>query len=167
MIISGTELSLHFKNKLKNKISSLSVTPCLSVILVGSRIESRTYVNMKKISAEYVGIDFQLFQFEDNVTEIELISKMNELNRNSKVNGIIVQLPLPKHLNEERIIEYIHDDKDVDCMKCKNIGKMILRNRTPNFIPCTPKGVMKILDKFDLESKEIIRKKCNSYNVPF
>lgn len=156
MIISGTELSLDIKNKLKNKLSLLEDLPCLSVILVGDRIESKTYVNMKKIACEYINMDFKLFSFPEDVTEIELISKIGELNSNKQVNGIIVQLPLPKHLDEGKIIENISDYKDVDCMKCNNIGKMMLKGRNSHFLPCTPKGVMKMLKNFDLESKDVI-----------
>jgi len=128
---------------LKNEVAALKekgINPGLAVIIVGDDPASRVYVNNKKKACEEIGIYSLEYALPKETTEEELISLINELNDKKEVNGILVQLPVPKHINEENIINAIDPKKDVDAFHPVNVGKIMVGNF--DFVPCTPAGVM-------------------------
>ncbi len=133
-------VSLEIKNIQNNK----QRVPCLAVILIGNDPASAVYVRNKKIACSKVGIKSLEFILSDNVTQIELTKLVDQLNTNNDVDGILVQLPLPKHLDGKLIIDSIFSNKDVDGFSRYNMGSLALN--VPNIRPCTPHGVMYILD---------------------
>ena len=126
-------------------------TPHLAAILVGNSGASETYVASKVKNCDETGFGSSLIRFNDDVTEAELLAKINELNADNYVDGILVQLPLPQHIDDEKIIEAIHPDKDVDGFHPMNIGRMVQGFDT--FIPATPYGVLLMLEYFKIETK--------------
>jgi len=128
-----------------------NVIPGLAVVLVGDRKDSTTYVNMKKKAAEEVGVKFTLCHLPVDISEKELIAHVIELNKNPDVHGIIVQLPLPNHINEENVVTNVSVEKDVDGLLPENIGKLAMKGRSPTFISCTPKGCMELLRRYNVE----------------
>lgn len=157
-IIDGKKISTEIKDELKEKVSLLKKEgkeTCLAVIQVGSDPASSVYVKNKKKACEYIGINSLIFNYPENVTENILIEKIKELNEDSKVNGILVQLPLPKHINEKKIIETIDPRKDVDGFNEKNVGALCVGNN--GFISCTPFGIIELLKRSDIE---IVGKHC-------
>lgn len=155
-IISGKNVSEKIRKDLIKKIKSLNNKLKLVVIRVGNNSSSIIYINNKRKACNEVGIIFEEVYFEENVKEEEIINKIKELNSDSKVTGILVQLPLPKHLNEDVIINSIDYRKDVDGLTTINLGK--LNNNEKCIIPCTAKGIMTLLDeyKIDLEGKNVV-----------
>ena len=119
--------------------------PGLAVVLVGERKDSQTYVRSKKKGCEEVGIRSFGTDLPASATEEEVLRVVQEYNSNPEVHGILVQLPLPKHINEERILDAISIDKDVDGFHPMNIGMLAMRGRNPMYVPCTPKGCIELL----------------------
>lgn len=163
-IINGTELSKSIKNDLKIKIDDIknkyNKVPCLAVILVGDNPASQVYVKNKEKACEKCGIKSLKYNLSENTTEEELVNLIDKLNKNKEVNGILVQLPLPKHISDKKIIEKINPDKDVDCFHPINVGKMFIGDFDFNksMLPCTPKGCVKLLKsvlKEDLSGKKV------------
>lgn len=143
-ILNGKELSFAIKDTLKEKIAKLSTSPTLAVIIVGSDEASQIYVKNKEQACRFVGITPKTFALDEKTSKEELLSLINKLNTDRKINGILIQLPLPKHLNSAEILEKISPLKDVDGFTPQNIG--YLQNKTStSFIPCTPKGIMKLI----------------------
>jgi methylenetetrahydrofolate dehydrogenase (NADP+) / methenyltetrahydrofolate cyclohydrolase len=145
-VINGKDLSMELKAEMKKEVHDLrnkNVVPHLTVVLVGNNPASESYVNGKKRASEEVGISSEIIKLEDTVTEKELLKVIDRLNRNDKVHGILVQLPLPKHIHVQHIIEFIDPKKDVDGFHPYNIGKMMTGQDT--FLPCTPYGILTIL----------------------
>lgn len=155
-ILSGKEPAedLKFEVHLRNKLEMY--TPKLAIIMVGENPASRAYVNGKKRDCEDCGIDFELIQFDDNVKQCTIEKTVARLNEDETVNGILVQLPLPAHLNKKAIIDSICPEKDVDCFSEANLGSLFL-NR-PVFKPCTPFGIMELLSyyKISVEDKHCV-----------
>lgn len=152
-IIDGKAVSAAVKDEVKNEVEQLKKSgsvPCLAVVLVGNDPASKVYVGNKKKACEYCGIKSLEYLLDENTTEEELLSLINVLNNDSAVNGILVQLPLPKHINEEHIINSIVPSKDVDAFHPVNVGKNMIGN--PDFLPCTPAGVMEMLKKYNIET---------------
>ena len=152
-IIDGKAVSAAVKDEVKNEVEQLKKSgsvPCLAVVLVGNDPASKVYVGNKKKACEYSGIKSLEYLLDENTTEEELLSLINVLNNDSAVNGILVQLPLPKHINEEHIINSIVPSKDVDAFHPLNVGKIMIGN--PDFLPCTPAGVMEMLKKYNIET---------------
>ena len=152
-IIDGKAVSAAVKDEVKNEVEQLKKSgsvPCLAVVLVGNDPASKVYVGNKKKACEYCGIKSLEYLLDENTTEEELVSLINVLNNDSAVNGILVQLPLPKHINEEHIINSIVPSKDVDAFHPVNVGKIMIGN--PDFLPCTPAGVMEMLKKYNIET---------------
>ena len=137
-------------------ISNGGKKPHLAAILVGNNGASETYVNAKVKACERVGFDSTLVRFDDDVSEIELLNEVRKINDNSKIDGLIVQLPLPKHISEIKVTEAIDPKKDVDGFHPENAG--LLSIGSPRFIPCTPKGVMRIFEyyKISLSGKHVV-----------
>jgi methylenetetrahydrofolate dehydrogenase (NADP+)/methenyltetrahydrofolate cyclohydrolase len=124
--------------------------PHLAAVLVGYNGASLTYVNAKVKACEEVGFQSTLVQLPEDISEVDLLSKVNELNNDPDIDGYIVQLPLPKHINEHKVTEAIHPLKDVDGFHPENLGKMVLN--LPTFLPATPFGIMKLLEINGIET---------------
>jgi methylenetetrahydrofolate dehydrogenase (NADP+)/methenyltetrahydrofolate cyclohydrolase len=151
-IISGKIVSEKLRLELKDSISKFIVesghTPGLAVVLVGEDPASRVYVRNKHKACLEVGINSYEINLPGDTTEEKLISVIDELNSDNNVDGILVQLPLPKHINEERVINRINPNKDVDAFSPANVGKIMIGNYT--FLPCTPAGVMELLKHYNI-----------------
>ena len=131
-------------------ISNGGKKPHLAAILVGNNGASETYVNAKVKACERVGFDSTLVRFDDDVSEIELLNEVRKINDNSKIDGLIVQLPLPKHISEIKVTEAIDPKKDVDGFHPVNLGRMTLN--LPTFLPATPAGIVELLDRYNIET---------------
>lgn len=158
-IIDGKKISGELKEELKIKVRGLKengVEISLAVIQVGSDPASSVYVNNKKKACAYIGINSLAYELEENVSETELLELIYELNDNPIVNGILVQLPLPRHINEERIIKAIIPSKDVDGFHAENVGAMCIGQS--GFLPCTPAGIIQLLKRsgIEIEGKECV-----------
>ncbi|KAL0470009.1 C-1-tetrahydrofolate synthase [Neurospora intermedia] len=156
--IDGTALAKRIREGLRATIEETKKTnprfrPCLKIIQVGDRSDSSTYVRMKLKAAEECGIEAELIKFDENATEAELVAKVVQLNNDSTVHGMLVQLPLPKHISEYAVTSAVADEKDVDGFGTLNIGELAKRGGHPYFIPCTPKGVMALLAEAGVELK--------------
>ena len=147
-IIDGKALSLSLKEEMKMKMPQLEAQygrkPCLSVIIVGDNPASRSYVKGKIKAAEFVGMESRLIEFPENVAQEELLSKISELNSDSEVDGILVQLPLPAHIDEDKVIDAIASEKDVDGFHPQNVARLWLGR--PCTVPCTPKGIIAMIE---------------------
>lgn len=143
-LIDGKKLAAECREKLKIKISSFPQKPTLAVIQVGDNPASDVYVRNKEKACQDVGITPQTFHLSDSIKEDDLLDLIKKLNQNPEINGILVQLPLPKHLNEKKILSHINPIKDVDGFHPENVGLMIQKNPS-TFIPCTPKGIIHLI----------------------
>lgn len=142
MIIDGKKFAQELRNEIKKEIESIkktrNTTPCLTVILVGNHTPSEIYVRNKELSAKEVGITSEVIRFESSITQEKLIEVIHGLNKDKKVHGILVQLPLPPHINGSKIIEEIDPKKDVDGFHPVNVGN--LSSGKDSLVPCTPLG---------------------------
>ena len=156
MIMNGKEVSIKIKEKLKAEVSCLKEKPSLVVIQVGNNPASDIYVKSKEKLALEIGYEFEHIRFEENVSEEEIIKKIEEINANSNINGVIVQLPIPKHLNTNKIINTINPIKDIDGLTELNAGKLLTTET--KLISCTPKGIMTLLKEYrvSLEGKHVV-----------
>jgi len=152
-ILDGKATSNQIKEELSQEVSALKASgkrpPHLAAVLVGNDGASLTYVGSKVRSCEKIGFDSTLIRLEDNVTQDELLETINSLNNDTTLDGFIVQLPLPKHIDEEVVLHAINPDKDVDGFHPTNFGKMALGMET--FIPATPFGIMELLHRYKLD----------------
>ena len=157
IILDGKGLREKLLAELKLKIDALVKKPSLAVILVGDDAASKIYVNNKRKTAEKLGITSQVIEYPANTPEATIISKINELNQDASVNAILVQLPLPEHINKQRVINSISPQKDVDCFTLENYGKLAT-GLEPAVYPCTPKGILLLLDEYgiDLDGKRVV-----------
>lgn len=155
LVLDGKIASAAVKASLLQKTQALQAagkrSPHLAAILVGNNGASETYVASKVKNCDETGFGSSLIRFNEDVTEADLLAKIHELNEDKNVDGILVQLPLPKHIDDEKIIEAIHPDKDVDGFHPINIGRMVQGIDT--FIPATPYGVLLMLEHFKIETK--------------
>ncbi|SFP23460.1 bifunctional methylenetetrahydrofolate dehydrogenase/methenyltetrahydrofolate cyclohydrolase FolD [Salibacterium halotolerans] len=144
-IISGKEVAASLRGKIKDKVQSLAdtVVPGLAVILVGDNPASRSYVRGKEKASAEAGIYSELTEMDADVAEETLLNKVQEYNDNPDIHGILVQLPLPEHISEKKVIETISPKKDVDGFHPINIGRMMTGQDA--FLPCTPYGIMQML----------------------
>ncbi len=153
-ILDGKKVSNDIKNEIAQEVSLMKErgekVPHLAAVLVGDNGASLTYVNSKVKSCERIGFDSTLVKLPADITEADLLSKIDELNNNIDIDGFIVQLPLPKHIDEEKILLAVHPDKDVDGFHPTNFGKMALD--MPSFIPATPFGIMELLERYKVET---------------
>lgn len=154
-ILNGKDLSAKIKDEIKCASEEHTQTPILAVITIGDDAASAVYVRNKKKACEYVGFSFMHFDYLSEVKESVVIRKIKELNRDKTVNGILLQLPIPDHFNLEKIINTIDPRKDVDGLTTTNMGKLLSGNY--GMIPCTPKGILEILDYYNvsLEGKNV------------
>lgn len=148
-LLDGKSLSQTIKNEIKTevdkRIANGKKRPHLAAILVGNDGASETYVGHKVKSCQQVGFESTLLRFEEDATEQEVLNAVNQLNNDIEIDGFIVQLPLPKHINEEKIINAINPNKDVDGFHPSNVGKLTLG--LPTYVSATPKGVMTLLER--------------------
>ncbi|KAL7125619.1 hypothetical protein ABFS83_14G129200 [Erythranthe nasuta] len=156
-IIDGKAIAQTIRSEIAVEVKHLSQTynkvPGLAVVIVGKRKDSQSYVGMKRKACAEVGIKSFDIDLPEDVTESDLITKLHQLNANPDVHGILVQLPLPKHINEEKILTEISLDKDVDGFHPLNIGKLAMKGRDPLFVPCTPKGCLELLSRSGISVK--------------
>ncbi len=154
IIIDGRKRSNEIKEKLEKETglfkSEKGITPGLAVILVGDNPASKVYVNMKEKACEQLGFKSFKYNFDKNATEQELISCIDDMNKNPEVHGILVQLPLPEHINEQKIIFKIDPEKDVDGFHPENLGKLMIG--CPKYLPCTPLGIQKLLEYYEIQT---------------
>ncbi len=158
-ILSGLEASKALYSSLESRITSLKskgIVPGLAAVLVGNNPASEIYVRNKTKKFEALGLKTDLFRLNEDVSELELLSLIEKLNSDNQFHGILVQLPLPKHINSEKVLNAIIPTKDVDGFHPENAG--LLSIGKPRFIPCTPKGMIYILKHFniDLNGKHVV-----------
>jgi len=146
-IISGTEIAKEIRVELKQEIAELKekhgLTPGLATVLVGDDPASKVYVGQKEKSCNNLGIYSKMINLPADASEEDLLKLVDELNNDSSIHGILVQLPLPKHINETRVLYAIDPDKDVDGFHPVNVGKMVIGEKC--FLPCTPHGVLELI----------------------
>ena len=150
-LIDGKEISMNVKMEVKAEIEEKGIKACLAVVIVGNNPASRVYVNSKKKACELVGIESREYALPEETTEEELLALVRKLNEDSGVNGILVQLPLPRQIDENRVIETISPAKDVDAFHASNVGKIMIGEY--DFLPCTPAGCMELIYSTGIEVK--------------
>lgn len=151
-IIDGKLISQQIKDELKLETEQLKgngITPTLAVILVGNNPASKVYVNNKKKACEYIGIKSLSYELSEDTTQFDLLTLIDELNHSENVDGILVQLPLPKHYDEEKILMSISPEKDVDCFHPLNVG--IVQTGGNGFLPCTPAGIIELIKRTGID----------------
>jgi len=154
-LINGKEVSEKVLEQIKQEVTELKQagkkTPHLAAVLVGDNPASMAYVNSKIKTCERVGVTSSLIKFETDVTEQTLLTKLQELNNNTDIDGYIVQLPLPKHIAEQKIIEAIKPSKDVDGFHPVNVGRLVLN--LPTYISATPYGIIQLLEYYKVPTQ--------------
>ncbi len=152
-IIDGKEIAAQVRKEVAEKVAELKkngITPCLAVILVGENPASVSYVTGKQKALAEVGMSDRSLHLPESTTEEELLKIISELNNDKSVHGILVQLPLPKHINEEKVILAISPEKDVDGFHPVNVGNLVIGKKS--FLPCTPHGILVLLQKMNIET---------------
>ncbi|GER40054.1 bifunctional protein folD [Striga asiatica] len=156
-VIDGKSVAKQIREEIATEVSrmkeSTGIVPGLAVILVGDRKDSATYVRNKKKACESVGIKSFEVHLHENCSEQEVLEYITVFNEDPSVNGILVQLPLPSHMNEQNILNAVCIEKDVDGFNPLNIGRLAMRDREPLFVPCTPKGCIELLRRYDVPIK--------------
>jgi len=147
---TSNDINEEIAAEVKSIVSSGGKIPHLSAILVGSDGASETYVNAKVKACKKVGFKSTLVRLPEDVSEEELLDEVNKINNNLDIDGLIVQLPLPKHINEMRVTEAIDPEKDVDGFHPSNIGRMVLN--LPTYLPATPSGILELLKRYNVET---------------
>ena len=154
-IIDGKALSLSLKEKMRDRIVELEKEygrkPCLAVIIVGDNPASRSYVRGKIKAAEFTGMDSRLIELPEDIREVELLEQIASLNADKDVDGILVQLPLPHHINEDEVIDSISIKKDVDGFHPWNVANLWLGRKC--IVPCTPKGIITMIESTGVDIK--------------
>ena len=155
IIIDGKVVSQKIKEELKKEVEYLKgkgIVPGLTVVLVGEDPASQVYVRMKEKASSELGINSNIYRLKENTSEEEIISIIEQLNNDDSVHGILVQLPLPSKISEEKVMEKISPLKDVDGFHPINMGRL-LRGDEVNLLPCTPSGIMELLHFYNIEMK--------------
>ncbi len=154
IILDGKKTSKEIRTEIAEEVKTLSAkggkTPHLAAVLVGNNGASITYVNAKVKDCEEVGFKSTLIKLSETISEKELLAEVDKLNRDEDIDGFIVQLPLPKQIDEQKVIMAIDPDKDVDGFHPQNLGKMALN--LPTYLPATPMGIMDLLDRYNIET---------------
>lgn len=153
-VIDGKKIAENMQNELKKETTELKkngIDLTLAVIYVGDDLASKIYINNKRKACDYVGIKMKEFKFDCNASENDILRLINELNMDKSVTGIMVQMPLPHQINAKKIVGAINPQKDVDGFSEVNLGKIITKNY--DFLPCTPAGIMEILNSENIEIK--------------
>lgn len=157
-IINCPSIAQKIKEEVRHEVQRLGIKPCLAVVLVGDNPASQTYVKNKEKVCNEVGIDSKVVYVRDDVSQVGLETIVKQLNNDCNVHGILVQLPLPLHLDEQKVIDLINPKKDVDGLTIHNQGLLALGRLDEAIIPCTPSGVLRIFDEinYDLSGKEVV-----------
>ena len=153
-ILRGTETSALIRDELRDRVTTLrehGIVPALGVVLVGEDPASVSYVTAKAKGAAEVGIDEETIRLREATSETDVLEVVRQLNGDPRFHGLLVQLPLPKHLDERAILEAVDPRKDVDGFTFANIGRLV--ENCPQFVPCTPAGIIEILDREGIEIK--------------
>lgn len=155
-IIDGKKISAQVKDECRDRVANEGLDVTLAVIQVGNDPASTVYVGNKKKACEYIGIQSLSYELPEETTEQELLSLVGELNRKKSVNGILVQLPLPSHIDEDKIIEAISPKKDVDGFHPQSVGALSIGQ--PGFVSCTPAGIIQLLKRsgVEIDGKECV-----------
>lgn len=158
-LINGKQISQQIRDELKEEVRRLKEegkNACLAVVQVGNDPASTVYVNNKKKACAYIGIESRSYELPENIKEDELVALVEDLNADAAVNGILVQLPLPAHINEDRIIRTISPDKDVDGFHPVSVGRLWIGEK--GFLSCTPAGIIQLLKRsgIEIEGKECV-----------
>lgn len=152
-IIDGKAVSASVRERIAKEtaefVKETGVTPGLAVIIVGENPASQVYVRNKHKACQDVGMHSVVIEMPENTTQEQLLEKVDELAKDNAIHGILVQLPLPAHIDEEMVIKAIPPEKDVDAFHPANVGRIMIGNQS--FVPCTPAGVMELLDAYDIE----------------
>ena len=150
-LIDGKKIAATIRGEIKAEVEEMKAktgkVPGLATVLVGVRKDSQTYVKMKKKACKKAGIKSFSHDLPEDITQDELLKVVRDLNANPEVHGILVQLPLPEHIDDEEILGAISLEKDVDGFHPLNIGRLSMKRRDPLFVPCTPKGCIELLDR--------------------
>ena len=153
-LLDGKRTSEAIQNEIAAEVAEIQANggkkPHLAAILVGNDGGSVTYVNNKVLACERVGFESSLFHYEDSITEEELLEKIRELNIDDEIDGFIVQLPLPKHIDPEKVLEAVDPVKDVDGFHPINVGRMVAG--LPAYLPATPAGILQLLERYEIET---------------
>eukprot|EP00262_Sarcandra_glabra_P004933 TRINITY_DN16166_c0_g1_i3.p1 TRINITY_DN16166_c0_g1~~TRINITY_DN16166_c0_g1_i3.p1 ORF type:complete len:307 (-),score=58.47 TRINITY_DN16166_c0_g1_i3:241-1161(-) len=172
-LIDGKAVAKQIRDEITSEISrmkdAIGVVPGLAVILVGTRKDSQTYVRNKKKACEAVGIASHEVHLPEDCPEEEVLNYISGFNSDPSVHGILVQLPLPRHMNEENILNAVSIEKDVDGFHPLNIGRLAMQGREPLFVPCTPKGCIELLHRYDIEiegKKAVVIGRSNIVGTP-
>ncbi len=147
-LLDGKKLSKKIYKTIKKKVKNLNIEPRLDIILVGNDYSSKLYVKMKKKKAEELGIKTRIHKFQSNITETKILKLIESLNKNEKTNGIMIQLPLPQHINRNKVLNKIDYRKDVDGLTAYNLG--LIYQGKPNLIAATPLGIVKLLEEYNI-----------------
>ncbi len=161
-VIDGKGIAQEIEEKVKQEVKELKenygVTPGLATILVGEHPPSQLYIKLKHWACKRTGIKSDNYKFPAETKEEEIIELLNELNSKDDVHGILVQFPLPEHINEKEIMQCIDPEKDVDGFNPVNFGNLFIGNESAGFVPCTPKGIIYALERYkvDIEGKNAV-----------
>ena len=160
-LLDGSQYSKELDIEYLNRVDILktkNITPCLAVILVGDSVQSKIYINMKRKRCEKIGIKFVLINLKFEIYDEDILDEIEKLNTDPNINGILVQLPLPKHIDSDVVIKKINPKKDVDGFHFNNFGKLSLNLMTNYYKPCTPLGCIRLLERYniDLLGKDIV-----------
>jgi len=152
IILDGKRTAMEIRQRLAAQVAEFrratQVTPCLAAVLVGDDPASQVYVRNKQLACDAAGMSSRLVRLAPTVPQEQLLSQIAQLNDDVSVHGILVQLPLPKHLNTQSILDAVRPEKDVDCFHPDNVGRMV--QERPRFLPCTPHGVLQVLRAYGL-----------------
>lgn len=171
-IIDGKAVAAAVRNDVKEEVAKLrakGLVPGLATVLVGARPDSVSYVTSKRQACSELGIESYHNELPEAITQEDLLAIVKKLSVDPRVHGILVQLPLPKHINEEVILNAIDIDKDVDGFHPVNVGKLGMKNREPLFAPCTPSGVIELLDRTGCKisgSRAVVLGRSNIVGLP-
>ena len=171
VIIDGREVAKKIKEELKEKVNELKekgIYPKLAVIMIGKDKASEIYVRNKSRDCDYVGIEYEEFFLEENITMETLLNLIDELNKRDDIHGILLQSPIPEHLDIRKAFNKIDYRKDVDGFNPINVGKLLIGEDT--FIPCTPLGVIKLLEEYNIQiegKNAVVIGRCNIVGKPF
>ena len=172
-LINGKEIAATIRGEIKAEVDEMKArygrVPGLAAVLVGSRKDSQTYVRMKKKACAEVGITSIGHDLPADISQDELLKVVRDLNANPDVHGILVQLPLPDHIDDEEILGAISLEKDVDGFHPLNIGRLSMKRRDPLFVPCTPKGCIELLDRTGVEiegKRAVVLGRSNIVGLP-
>lgn len=150
MLLYGKDLAERIVNEVKADIEKLAFKPCLGIVVVGDYQPSQLYVKKKIEAAKKAGMDVRLFHLPANAEENEILALVEKLNHDPEIDGFIVQLPLPPHINPTKIIEAIDPSKDVDGFHTSNMGKLFLNLDDERFEPATPAGIMRLIEHYNI-----------------